>query len=57
MRRIVQRGGKGRKQDNVPKEVGCGTFTLLRAWLCGGLAVLVHIFVLQKMVKHGCAEH
>lgn len=37
MRRIVRRGGRGRKQDNVPKEVGSGYsvgFFLICVWGC-----------------------
>lgn len=34
MRRIVRRGGKGRKQDNVPKEVGHNLYGVLLLLYC-----------------------
>lgn len=40
MRRIVRRGGRGRKQDNVPKEVRgslCVYSTSIRVGVCAAL--------------------
>lgn len=43
MRRIVSRGGRGRKQDNVPKEVSHRRMCATRHAVCAACSVVLRV--------------